>query len=232
MKICLLDIGNSTVLIAEANQEGFLNKTWVSTTQFIDKFDASFFMNFDSILASSVVPKIDLLFQNLPITFVTFDNVPKLIFNLSEPEQLGADRVVNALGALTHYGPNCLIIDSGTALTFCYVDHQSVYQGGIIFPGPTLATLALYEHTAKIPLIYPGFVNKLLGKNTEEAVQIGSGLGYIHLINGFIADFRKTYPQVTVIGTGNGLASIQEHLYLDYHDSELILKGLYASFPF
>jgi type III pantothenate kinase len=176
---------------------------------------------------ASVVPKADKLFNNFEnVVFINYKNIPKLKINLKAPEQVGADRIVNAMAAYQITKTSTLVIDSGTATTFCYVDNKGVYQGGDIIPGLELSSKALNDYTAKIPLIWVEPTQELFGKNTKEAVQIGIFKQAIFTINGFIKEYKKFDSKIKVVGTGKGLETLKDYLKLDLYDPELILKGL------
>ena len=223
----LIDIGNSTTVIASYTKGQIEEKCRLNTALFAETFDAKEFKNKEEIWVSSVVPWVDPLFKSLPQTrMVDYRTIPLLKLAIKKPEQVGADRLVNALAAYMLYKTDLLVIDLGTALTFCYVSADAHYQGGAIFPGTTIASKALSHYTAKIPLILLKSSQKKIGKTTKEAVQVGLYRGYIYLINGFIQDWKAAYPQGVVMGTGQGLDLLKEHLYLDHYDPQLILKGL------
>src|SRR5699024_876805 len=69
------------------------------------------------------------------------------------PVEIGADRIVNAVGAIQEYGAPLVIIDFGTATTYCYVNEQEAYCGGLISPGITISMEALYKSASKLPKI-------------------------------------------------------------------------------
>ena len=134
--------------------------------------------------------------------------------------------MVNAIAAHHTYKTEALVIDSGTALTFCYIDRDGVYQGGAIFPGMKICSDSLHEKTAKIPLIWVEETNRLYGKSTKEAVEIGLYEGFTAIINHMISKYRAEFPNITVIGTGNGLDIFKDKLNIDVYDNQLIFKGL------
>jgi type III pantothenate kinase len=221
----LVDIGNSTTVIASVTGEILLK---CDTSQLRDQFPIHLMEGASKILVSSVVPSVDALFSAYPHTqFITYQNIPLInTKNLPNPAQVGADRLVNAVGAYHKYATDCLIIDSGTAITFCYVDKDGRYEGGAIVPGMGIASKALNDYTAKIPLIWVSPTDHLYGKTTEEAVRAGLYHGYIHLINGMITSYRTEFPSITVVGTGTGLDYLLPHLQLDHYEPNLILEGL------
>jgi type III pantothenate kinase len=222
----LVDIGNSTTVIAllESSPQ-IISK--IDTSQFQSEFPNEIFKEASLIVVSSVVPEANKRFdQYKNVIHVTAATITTISVNLKTPDKVGADRLVNALAAYTKYKTNCLIIDSGTAITFCHITQNGVYQGGTIFPGMGIASRALNDYTAKIPLIWVSPQESLFGKTTEEAVQSGLYHGYIEMINGMIRRYREQVPGITVIGTGTGLEAMLPHIGLDHHEPNLILEGL------
>lgn len=229
----LLDIGNSFTEAAIWDGVTTLPQTRFPTDT-LSTHLPDLLTNTTDIVLSSVVPKADIALHHYLATqahhtrlhSVSWQNIPILKLNLPHPEQIGADRLVNALGAYATVNSSVLVIDCGTATTCCYVDKNGVYQGGAILPGMRLASQALHDHTAKIPLIFVQKRDELFGKTTEEAVQSGLFHSHIFAINGFITACKATDPEVTVIGTGNGLELLKAYLSLDNFDPQLIFRGL------
>ncbi len=221
----LIDIGNSSTCFVEHGKD-FSTAQSISTKLLTQAFVQEHFADCVCVI-SSVVPEKESLFLICKSTyFVTYTSIKKLSLNVDSPEQVGADRLVNALAAYALYRVPCLILDSGTALTACLVDGEGVYQGGLIFPGMRLCSMALHEHTAKLPLVAVSPKEALVGKNTDEAVKVGLYRGFLSLINGLIGDFRRDIPGITVVGTGQGLIALKHNLDLDVYDEDLIFKGL------
>ncbi|MFC1751924.1 type III pantothenate kinase [Thermoproteota archaeon] len=225
--ILLIDIGNSTAVFADYANRKLRGVKRLTTQSFLNTWHTMGLEKYKKIIVSSVVPKADIglkTFKNC--IFVTYKNIPDLVINLKKPHETGADRLINALAAYTSYHKDCLIIDSGTALTFCVVDKHGVYQGGAIVPGMKIGIQALKLYTAKLPLINVKPQKELIGKTTKEAMQIGLYQGYISLINGMIHAYKKLNPKLFVIGTGKGLACMEHELTIDIYDPLLTLKGL------
>jgi len=227
-KYALIDIGNSTVLIAEYQPPELRRVQRISTKNFGEaQVQALLKKGYDKIFLASVVPALNPLFpKSRKIHFVSYKNIPGIQLNLSRPQDVGADRIVNALAAFQKYQKPCLIIDSGTATTFCYIDANGIYQGGAIFPGLLMASKSLHDYTAKIPEIWVKETPDLFGKTTEEAVQSGIFQGFIALINGTIKNFKAQTPEILIVGTGSGLEILKKYLDLDHYDPDLIIEGL------
>lgn len=220
-RVLLVDIGNSKTGLADSHNGSISNQRWIDTAD----IQPELFIGYDRIIVASVVPTRDALIPK-NAEFITHQNIPLLQLNLRKPNEVGADRIVNALAAFSIKKSSCLVVDSGTATTLCYVSKQGVYEGGAIFPGLKMSSQALNDYTAKIPLIWVEPQPALYGKDTEEAVQVGLYHGFIAMINGLISQYRAMDPDIWVVGTGNGLSILNDRLNLDCFDPDLIFKGL------
>jgi len=148
---------------------------------------------------------------------------------LANPKEVGADRLVNAVGAHVKYKGPLILVDSGTATTFDVICENGDFEGGIIAPGINLSLRALHEAAAKLPRIAIKRPEKVIGRGTVEAMQSGIFWGYIGLIDGLIARMRtEDSRKFTVIGTG-GVASLFEGAsdQIDVYDSKLTINGLH-----
>lgn len=226
-KTLLVDIGNSSIEFASYHRGVIGRSHRIATSKAQEWLSTDPFSAYDRVVASSVVPQVDRQLKRYSmVTLVDFRSIPILKIHLKKTSQVGSDRIVNALAAFQKYQRSCLLVDSGTATTFCYVDREGGYQGGVIMPGMGISSQALALFTAKIPIIQVAPITGIVGKTTKEAVQIGLYKGTIHMINGFIMDFKKMDPDVVVVGTGKGLVPVKAELYLDDYDPILILRGL------
>ena len=222
-----MDIGNSTVEYASYTDRIIGDTTRIETAKLASHIASLMVLSYEKVIISSVVPEIDLLFKAYShVQFISHTTLPGLRLNVPNPEQVGADRLVNALSAWIQLRCSCLIVDSGTATTFCYVDATGTYQGGSIFPGMGIASKALNQYTAKIPLIHVSPCDSFFGKTTQTAVESGLYWGFIHMINGMIASYKQLDPGIKIVGTGQGLTALKDQLNLDVFDPHLILKGL------
>jgi len=195
------------------------------------------FSEFEGVIISSVVPPIMpaleemcKIYFNLEPLVIGKENVnPFLKICYPNPEEIGADRIVNAVSAIEHFNVPLIIIDFGTATTFCYVNEQKEYMGGIIAPGIKISMEALYEKASKLPKIEIQQPPSVIGTSTVSAMQSGVFYGYIGQVDGIVQrmkDQAKTNP--TVIATG-GLAPLlaDESTTIDHVDQHLTLRGLY-----
>ncbi len=151
-----------------------------------------------------------------------------ITIQMDQPQEVGADRLVNAAVAYALYGGPIIIIDFGTATTFCAVTKEGAYIGGAICPGVKVSVNALYQNAAKLPLIELVQPGKVIGSNTVEAMQSGVILGYTGQVEYLTRRFKEEIGDAKVIATG-GLARMiaSDTDTIDVVDPQLTLKGLH-----
>ena len=116
---------------------------------------------------------------------------------------VGADRVVDAAAVQKMYGGPACVVDFGTATTFDAITAEGDYLGGAIAPGIGIAAEALFQRTAKLMRVDLARPPAAIGRNTVHAIQSGLLFGYVGLVEGMVARFRKELgPEMKVIGTG------------------------------
>ena len=125
-----------------------------------------------------------------------------------DPTVVGADRIVDAVAAYRLYGGPACVVDFGTATTFDAISPDGDYLGGAIAPGIGIAAQALFQRAAMLPRVELARPPSAIGRNTAHSMQSGLLFGYVSLVEGMVARFRKELGADTkVIGTG-GLAEI------------------------
>jgi type III pantothenate kinase len=125
-----------------------------------------------------------------------------------DPRAVGADRIADAAAVQSLYGCPACVVDFGTATTFDAINAEGDYLGGAIAPGIGIASEALFLHTAKLPRVDLQRPPSAIGRNTVHAMQSGLLFGYVSLVEGMVARFRRELGAETqVIATG-GLAEI------------------------
>ena len=150
-------------------------------------------------LFSSVVPRYQLIlkkfikkFYKIQLKEIKEKNIRKIVkINIKNRNQVGSDRIVNAVGAYKKYKSNCIILDFGTATTFDVVTKDGIYNGGIIAPGVNLSLKSLVNAADQIPSFSIIKQKKIVGKNTIEALRSGFYWGYSGLINNIILKIEK-----------------------------------------
>jgi type III pantothenate kinase len=144
------------------------------------------------------------------------------------PQEVGADRIVNAVAAVARYGAPVLILDFGTATTLDVVSPKGEYLGGVIAPGLGISAEALFSHAARLSRVDVRRPSRVIGRNTEESVQAGLFHGYAALVEGLVRRIRTELGHdAKVVATG-GLAQVfqTELPFLDAVDPDLTLEGL------
>jgi type III pantothenate kinase len=125
-----------------------------------------------------------------------------------DPRAVGADRIVDAVAVKELYSCPACVVDFGTATTFDAISVEGDYLGGAIAPGIGIAAEALFHRTAKLPRVELLRPPTAIGRNTVHAMQSGLLFGYVALVEGMVARFRKELgPEMRVIATG-GLAEV------------------------
>lgn len=143
-------------------------------------------------------------------------------------ENVGADRLVNALAAHCAYGGPLIVIDFGTATTFDIVGPDGAYEGGVIAPSAQHSVEALYRAAAQLPRVKIERPEHVIGKDTVPAMKSGIYWGYVGLIEGLTARIRAEYGRpLRVIATG-GLATLYAEAapVIEVVDPDLTLRGL------
>ena len=190
----------------------------------------------DDVIISSVVPNVMHALENFCIKYC--EKKPMIVgpgiktglnIKYDNPKQVGADRIVNAVAAIEKYGSPLIIVDFGTATTFCAISDKAEYLGGTICPGLKISSEALFNGAAKLPrveLIKPG---KTICKATVEALQAGIIYGYVGQVEKIISMMKKELgsEDIKVVATG-GLSSLihSETDSIDHIDKFLTLEGL------
>ncbi len=144
------------------------------------------------------------------------------------PRDVGADRIVDAAAVYKLYGGPACVVDFGTATTFDAISKKGEYLGGAIAPGISIAAEALFSQTSKLPRVDLVRPPRAIGTNTVYAMQSGLIFGYVGIVEGMVARFRKELGKnMRVIGTG-GLAETiaQETDVIEIVNPWLTLEGL------
>jgi len=151
--------------------------------------------------------------------------------DVDEPQNVGADRALNAIAAHSKHHGDLIVIDFGTATTFDLVDSRGAYKGGIIAPGISLSLDALVSAAAKLPRIAieaPKDNLSVIGRTTQDQMLIGIYWGYVAMLEGLTARIKQELGRpATVVATG-GLAHLfDKHTNVfDAIEPDLTVQGL------
>ncbi|MEA3030410.1 MAG: type pantothenate kinase [Sphingomonadales bacterium] len=150
--------------------------------------------------------------------------------DVAEPKSVGADRVLNAIAAHALYKGDLIVVDFGTAATFDVIDYSGAYKGGIIAPGINLSLDALVSAAARLPRIAIEAPDSetVIGRTTEEQMQIGIYWGYVAMIEGLVGRLKAEIGRpVQVVATGGLSALFDAHTDIfDAIEGDLTIQGL------
>ncbi|WP_131035266.1 type III pantothenate kinase [Clostridioides difficile] len=190
----------------------------------------------DDVIISSVVPNVMHSLENFCIKY--YKKQPLIVgpgiktglnIKYDNPKQVGADRIVNAVAGIEKYGAPSILVDFGTATTFCAISEKGEYLGGTIAPGIKISSEALFQSASKLPRVELAKPGMTICKSTVSAMQSGIIYGYVGLVDKIISMMKKELncDDVKVIATG-GLAKLiaSETKSIDYVDGFLTLEGL------
>lgn len=187
------------------------------------------------VIISSVVPDVMHALESFVIRYCK--STPIIVgpgvktgmnIKYENPQEVGADRIVNAVAGIEKYGAPLVIIDFGTATTFCAVNSKKEYLGGAISPGIKISSQALFDRASKLPKVEIVEPRAVIGKTTVSAMQAGIFFGYVGLVKNIVQQMKKEVgDNATVVATG-GLASLicANMKEVDYVDKNLTLEGL------
>jgi type III pantothenate kinase len=247
----VIDVGNTNIVLGVIKDKKLLTDWRISTDipRTADEYGMMVRALFqsagyetdmvDGIIISSVVPHI---MYSLEHMIRKYFNVEPLIvgpgiktglnIKYDNPKEVGADRIVNAIAAHELHGGPLIIVDFGTATTFCAVTSDADYLGGAIVPGIKISTDALVARAAKLPRIELIKPPTVICKNTVQSMQAGIIYGYVGLVDYIVNKMKeemKKYDskEAYVISTG-GLSKLisSESTTINEINSNLTLEGL------
>ncbi len=190
----------------------------------------------EAVVIASVVPPIMYTIENSIKKYFKLDPLvigpgTKTGINIrcQNPKEVGTDRIVNAVAAYEIYGGPLVIVDMGTATTFCAISGKGEYLGNVLCPGIKISIEALFQKAAKLPridLIKPDCV---IGKNTVASMQSGIFYGYVGQVDYLVKKIKQEMQEdnIKVIATG-GLARFiaEESRTINHVNSTLTLEGI------
>lgn len=245
--LLVIDVGNTNIVLGVYKDTELLDHWRISTDRqrTTDEYGVLirelFYLNdlraddINAIIISSVVPPVVPTLERMCQRY--FGLSPLLIgpgvktgmdIRYDNPREVGADRIVNAVAAYEKYGGPVIIVDFGTATTFCAVDAKGVYLGGSICPGIGISTEALVQRTAKLPRIELKRTDSVICRNTIESMQAGVFYGFVGQVEGIVSRMRRELDMsASVVATG-GLAVViaPATKAIDVVEPMLTLEGL------
>ena len=247
------DVGNTNIVLG-VFKDGELIENWRMETdnkrsadeygmvikQLFEYSDLSF-DDVEDVIISTVVPSILFTLQHLSQKYFNKKAIiiapgikTGLLIKYDNPKQVGADRIVNAVAAHAKYDGPLIVIDFGTATTFCAITEKAEYLGGTIAPGLKISSEALFSMTAQLPKVELEEPGKVICKNTIRSMQSGLVYGHMGMIQFIVDRMKKELSEITgndkapkVIATGGMASMIAEGVEcIDEVDKMLTLEGL------
>ncbi|MBV53025.1 MAG: pantothenate kinase [Coxiellaceae bacterium] len=155
-----------------------------------------------------------------------------LNIRVKHPQEVGADRIASAVGALQRLpNKNLIVIDLGTATTFCAISKEKDYYAGPITAGLRLSMSALQQHAALLPAANIVPCSSVMGTNTEENIQSGLFFGHLEMISGIVSRVHNEVflnESVTIVGTGGFVGLFEQEKIFDETMQDLVLQGIVA----
>ncbi len=245
--LLVIDVGNSHTVLGLFEDEVLKGRWRVNTSHYrtADELRVLFSMllqlegfspkNVSGCCISSVVPQInhDLLKVcrdafGLDALMVGPGVKTGLALLCDNPHEVGADRIVNAVGALDLCGGPLVIIDFGTATSLDVVSARSEWCGGVIVPGVEVSANALSERCAKLPKVEIAVPPKVIGTNTVNCIRSGLTYGYANLVDGLVGRIMEEMAETPVVVATGGFAKTIAPISrrIDRVEPDLTLHGL------
>ncbi|MGB7604664.1 MAG: type III pantothenate kinase [Lutisporaceae bacterium] len=246
--ILVIDVGNTNTVLGLYRDEKLLDFWRISTdtSKTSDEYGMLIkqlfvhhnysFDDMEALIISSVVPPLMYTLEHMTRKY--FKREPLIVgpgiktgmnIKIDNPKEVGADRIVNAVAGFEIYGGPLIIVDFGTATTYCAISKSGEYLGGAISPGIRISMDALYEKTAKLPRVELIKPESVICKNTIASIQSGVIYGYIGQVDYIVRRMKKELgaDNAKVIATG-GLSKLiaSESETIDVVNGLLTLEGL------
>ncbi len=245
--LLVVDVGNTNIVLGVFKEKELLCHWRISTDRqrTADEYGILLYNLFQhnkmdmkqirSVIISSVVPPLIVPLQRMCARY--FGGEPVIVgpgiktgirIHYENPREVGADRIVNAIGAFEKYGGPLIIVDFGTATTFCAIGKEGDYLGGAIAPGIGISTEALFQRAAKLPRIELVMPKTVICRNTVASMQAGIILGFAGQVDQIVRRMKlEMDSEPKVVATG-GLANLifQESSTIDVVEPFITLEGL------
>ena len=247
MLLCI-DVGNSHiyggVFVDETIQLRFRHTSKVSTSDELGIFLKSVLREnqcdpraIKKIAICSVVNQIDYSLRSACVKYFGVEPFflqagvkTGLNIRYRNPLEVGADRIANAIAASQFYpGKEIIVIDFGTATTFCVITSQKAYMGGVILPGVRLSVDTLSRNTAKLPVVDIVKMEHVVGRSTIESIQSGIFFGAVGACREIIQQIKRELfsdKEVLVIATGGFASLFEQQAIYDLLLPDLVLHGI------
>lgn len=208
--ILVMDVGNTNIVLGAYDGKKLLNHWRMGTNREKTADEYGMFMmslfsndkidtnNIEAVIIASVVPPIMYTLEHAIRKYLKRDPVivgpgikTGINIKYENPREVGADRIVNAVAAIELYGGPVIVVDFGTATTFCAINSKSDYLGGVICPGIKVSLEALFQKAAKLPRIDLVKPETVIGRTTIGNMQSGIIYGYTGQVDYIVKRMKK-----------------------------------------
>lgn len=245
--LLVIDVGNTNTVLGVYEGEKLLADWRLSTapSRTVDEYGILCLELFasvklemsavDAIAISSVVPPMNFTLHKMANSYFHLEPLfvdpatnSGMKIKYSPPQDVGADRIVNAAAAFARYGGPAIVVDFGTATTFDAISSAGEYLGGVICPGISASSEALFQRAARLPRVDFRRTETVIGTTTVQSIQAGFYWGYAGLVEGILKrmiDELGGSPRVIATGGLAGLIATGTDL-IERVDGDLTLEGL------
>ncbi len=222
-----IDVGNTNIVLGIFKEKELLFHWRISTNrdQTEDEYGIIFknlfscsniqLSTISAIIISTVVPPLVPSLTNMARKYFHLEPLvvgpgikTGLDIRMDNPREVGADRVVNAVAALHLYPPPLIVVDFGTATTFCAISKSGQYLGGAIAPGIGISTEGLFRKAAKLPRVEFVQPRQVIGGDTVSSMQSGIYFGFVGQVDGIVERMQKELGGNPLVVATGGLAHL------------------------
>jgi type III pantothenate kinase len=243
--LLVVDVGNSNVVLGVYRDDDLLNSWRLATARerTADEYgilvtqltDGTINGALEGVIVSSVVPPLNSTMASMieqyfgiQALFVEPGVKTGIAIHVDNPQEVGADRIVNCVAVHEKYGGPSIIVDFGTATTFDVVTADAEYVGGVIAPGINISAEALFARAARLPRVDIRRPPTVIGTNTVVNMQSGLYFGYLGLVDGILTRMKKEVRGVKKVLATGGLAHLfaEDSEHIEEVHEDLTLEGL------
>ena len=241
--LLVADIGNTNITLGFFDGDEYVNEIRIASDRDLSCEEYEVILTkllkdhkIDGCIIGSVVEELNEKFSsavdkvlNIKSLLVTNELKTGVTVKIDCPDELGADRIANAVTATTEYKGAVIVVDFGTATSFDVINSKREFLGGVIAPGIRTQLKSLYSATSKLPKIQAEAVSNVIGHNTKDAILSGVVRGTAYMVEGILAQCEKELGEKpTVIATGGNSPLITKYIgdKFDAIDPIFTIKGL------
>jgi type III pantothenate kinase len=240
--LLVVDVGNTNVVLGLYRGEELISSWRLATARERTSDEYGILARqligttvLEGAVVASVVPPLNFSVASMIRKYFDIDPIfvepgvkTGIAIHVDNPQEVGADRIVNCVAAHATFGGPSIIVDFGTATTFDVVTAGAEYVGGVIAPGLNISAEALFARAARLPRVDIRRPPTVIGTNTVVNMQSGIYYGYIGLVDGILARMKQEVSGVRHVVATGGLAPLlaEESEHIDAVDEDLTLKGL------